>query len=89
MREIIRRLLEGRYGSYGTDALTKALLGIAIFLLTLSILVVPLGFLYYVAFAILAYSYFRLMSRNITKRYRENEIFKKYLKKVKDVFVRR
>ena len=89
MREIIKRLFNGRYGSYGTDTLTRVLFGIAIALLVLSVLVTPLGFLYYVAFAILAYGYYRLMSKNITKRYRENEVFKKHLKKIRDVLCKK
>ena len=47
---------------------------LAVLFLILSICT-PLGLLYYVAFALLVMLYFRLFSRNITKRYHENQVF--------------
>ncbi|WP_044915290.1 hypothetical protein [Butyrivibrio sp. WCE2006] len=85
MKDFLYRLFQGRYGAYGTDRLTKFCLVIAVVLLFVSFLT-PLGFLYYVAIAILAYSYFRLFSKNIPFRYRENEIFVKYTNKIADFF---
>ena len=89
MRDFLRRLLNGRYGSYGTDELTRVFLRAAIVFLLLSLLVPPLSFLYYVTFIMLAMCYFRLFSRNITKRSRENESYKKQIKKIKGVFSRK
>jgi len=77
MRNLFYRFFQGRYGAYGTDRLSKTLLVIAAVLLLLSY-VTPLGFLYYLAFALVIYCYFRLFSRNIPKRYRENEYFVKH-----------
>ncbi|SFB76450.1 hypothetical protein SAMN02910398_00685 [Butyrivibrio sp. YAB3001] len=86
MRNLLRRLFHGRYGSYGSDSLTRFLLIFAIVLLLISIVLEPLSFLYYVAFAALVYCYFRLFSKNITKRYKENELFTGFIFKLKNIF---
>ena len=88
MRELLRRLFEGRYGSQGTDELTRFLLRLAIILLIVSLIIDPLSFLYYVAFIILICCYLRLFSKNTSKRYHENEIFKSYLRKLKGIFLK-
>lgn len=82
MKDFFTRLFQGRYGSYGTDLLTRFLLVEAFICLLLSVIAPPLGFLYYVAFVILIYCYFRLFSKNITKRYKENERYLSIRKKV-------
>ena len=89
MKKFFIRLFQGRYGSYGTDKLTKFLLVEAFICLLLSVIAAPLSFLYYVAFLILIYCYFRLFSRNITKRYKENQLYLSIRKKVTDLFKRR
>ena len=85
MKDFLYRFFQGRYGAYGTDRMTRALLIIAALLLLLSFLS-PLGFLYYVAFTILFYCYFRMFSKNIPARYKENEIFVKYTDRVVNFF---
>ncbi len=85
MKDFLSRFFQGRYGAYGTDRMTKVMLVIAAILLALSF-VTPLGFLYYVAFIILFYCYFRMFSRNIPARYRENEFFVKWTDKFIDFF---
>ncbi len=74
MKDFLRHLFAGRYGSYGTDRLCRFMFVLAVLFLILSICT-PLGLLYYVAFALLVMLYFRLFSRNITKRYHENQVF--------------
>ena len=88
MRDFMRRLFNGRYGSYGTDALTRLFLRAAIVMLILSLVLEPLSFLYYGTLIMLAICYFRLFSRNISKRSKENEAYKKQLKKIKGIFHR-
>ena len=75
MRNFLSRIFEGRYGSYGSDKLTRFLIILAIILLMVSIAIEPLSFLYYLAFVDLAYCYFRLLSRNIDLRNKENRAF--------------
>ncbi len=81
MRDFLYRFFQGRYGAYGTDRMTRFLLVFAAVLLVLSFLT-PFVFLYYVAFAILFYCYFRMLSRNVPARYRENEAFVKFTDKI-------
>ncbi len=77
MKDFLYRFFQGRYGSYGTDRMTRVMLVAAAVLLILSF-ATPLGFLYYIAFIILFYCYFRMFSKNIPARYKENEIFVKF-----------
>ncbi len=81
MKDFLYRFFQGRYGAYGTDRLTRVILVIAACLLILSFMT-PLGFLYYIAFIILFYCYFRMFSKNIPARYRENELFVKWTDKI-------
>ena len=77
MRNLFSRLFQGRYGSYGMDKFTRFLLTFAVILLIVSLLFTPLSFLYYIAFAIIFYGYFRLFSKNIANRYQENSSYVK------------
>ena len=85
MRNFFSQFFQGRYGSYGMDKLTRFLLILSVIALIVS-LCSPFGILYYVAFALLIYSYFRLLSKNITKRYKENESFIKIEQKIRLFF---
>ncbi len=87
MKDFLYRFFQGRYGAYGTDRMTRVLLVIAALLLLLSFLT-PFGFLYYIAFIILFYCYFRMFSKNIPARYRENEFFVKCTNKFLNIFKR-
>ena len=85
MKDFLYRFLQGRYGSYGTDTLTKSCLVVAVIFLIMSF-IKPVGFLYYFAIALLIYSYFRLFSKNIPGRYRENEAFIKIIDRISNFF---
>ncbi len=61
-------------GRYGVDELSKFLNIVLLVLLVLSIFIRS-GILYLLALGILIYSYFRMFSRNISKRYEENQKF--------------
>ncbi|RKM58199.1 hypothetical protein D6853_01275 [Butyrivibrio sp. X503] len=87
MRNFFSRFFQGRYGSYGTDKLTRFLLILAVINFLVSICS-PMGFLYYIAVALMAYSCYRLLSRNISARYKENEYFEKVFKKITGLFKR-
>ena len=86
MKKLFTRIIQGRYGYYGTDMLTRFLLVIALICFLLSVIISQLSFLYYVAIAVLIYTYFRLFSKNITKRYHENEQYLRLRKKVTGFF---
>ena len=87
MRNFFSRFFQGRYGSYGTDRFTRFLLILAVINLLISVCT-PLGFLYYVAIAIMGYGFYRLCSRNITLRYKENSIYESITGKITGVFKR-
>lgn len=66
-----RRLEEFMQGRYGTDEFSKFILTVCMILLLLNILTrVPL--IYLMALVLLGYCYFRMFSRNISKRSSEN-----------------
>ncbi len=85
MKNIFYKFFQGRYGAYGADKLTKFILFIAAILLLLSY-ITPVGILYYVSFILLIYCYFRLFSKNIPMRYKENETFVKHADKFLNLF---
>ena len=87
MRNFFSRFFQGRYGSYGTDKLTRFLLILAVINLLVSICT-PFGFLYYITVALMVYNCYRLLSHNISARYRENERFERVFKKITGLFKR-
>lgn len=68
MREKLQRFMWGRYGN---DQLNRFLMITVLFFLVLSMIF--RGPFYFIALAALIYSYFRMFSRNITKRAAENQ----------------
>ncbi len=72
MKQKFQQFMSGRYGA---DQLSRLLMVITLVVLVLSMFR-PLRFLYIVAMVLLVYTYFRMFSRNIEKRYAENQ---KYL----------
>ena len=77
MREKFMRFMQGRYG---VDQFSRFLMGIALACIILAMFFSRVGMigsvLDTVGFAALIYTYFRIFSRNIQKRYEENQ---KYL----------
>ncbi|MBR0092350.1 MAG: hypothetical protein IJP92_11690 [Lachnospiraceae bacterium] len=74
MREKLVRFMQGRYGAYGADRLTRFLLiaWLVLFVVTSFLRVTGLQVF---PLLILVFMYFRLMSRNIPARYKENETY--------------
>lgn len=71
MREKIQQFMIGRYG---VDSFNKFLLGVSVVLILLA------AFIRYpvidvAGLMVLAYAYFRMLSRNVQKRYAENAIY--------------
>lgn len=86
MRKFLLKLFNGRYGLNGTDELTRFLLHVAVVFLILSLVIEPFSCLYYGAIFILLLCYLRLFSRNISKRSKENDAYKRLIKKIKRFF---
>ena len=71
MREKLQRFMMGRYG---VDQFSKFLIGFALVLWVLNMFTNKF-FLYFLALALMVYTYYRMFSRNIQKRYQENQKF--------------
>ena len=71
MKERFARFMQGRYGA---DNFSRFLMVATLVFLVLSMFTGRI--FWYIAIALLIYSYFRMFSRNISKRYTENQ---KYL----------
>ena len=72
MREIMQGFMAGRYG---TDQLSKLILWISLACLAVSMFT-RLNVFYILGLVLLIYTYYRMFSRNVAKRYAENQ---KYL----------
>lgn len=81
-RERMQRFM---YGRYGVDALGKFLLGVSMVFLILSWFL-PTAIPYILAVLCLVYSYFRMFSRNVQKRYLENCTYTRYINMIKGFF---
>lgn len=82
MKEKLIRFMQGRYG---LDPFAKFTTGVSLVMMLL------FGFFpnilgYALSFGILGYSYFRMLSRNYTKRYNENQWFLKQKNHILFVF---
>lgn len=82
MKERFIWFMQGRYGAYGADSMNRFLLGGALAVMLASIFT-RWNLLYWIALAALVYAYFRMFSRNYTKRYAENQAFLKYASKIR------
>ena len=92
MGKIKSALYRFMYGRYGTDTLNKALLwcyvGLILVQMIVTVFVENVAYATFV-FMILEWTlvfviFFRMMSRNIAKRHRENERFTSYFKLVRN-----
>lgn len=80
-----RGLLNFMQGRYGVDSLNKLLLAVAIITMILSTFVQNQIF-YWVSIIFLFLAYFRMFSRNIPARYRENQFLLKYTQGIRSFF---
>ncbi|MCI6005652.1 MAG: hypothetical protein MRZ60_08500, partial [Blautia sp.] len=72
MKQRLQKFMSGRYGA---DELSRMLLAISMVFLVISMLS-RWNLFYLFAIVLLIYTYFRMFSRNVSKRYAENQ---KYL----------
>ena len=84
MREKLQRFMWGRYG---TDRFTQFLMFSAIVCLLVSF--VGGGIFYLLATAVMVYAYFRMFSRNVSKRSLENQWYLKREMKVRSFFIKK
>ena len=74
LREKMIRFMQGRYGA---DAFSKFLSFLAVILMALPLFIPRFPF-YILGIAVIIYGYFRMFSKNISKRYQENLLYMKY-----------
>lgn len=74
LRERFARFMQGRYG---VDTLSRFLLGVAIACMLISTFArgTAQSIFYWISLIGLVYCYFRMFSRNLSKRYEENRVF--------------
>ncbi len=91
MRNFFQRLSEGyrrfMVGRYGSDQFSRFLMLLALFMLVLNLLFgskTPV--FYFLVWAVIVYSYFRMFSKNIEKRYNENTRYMQLKEKVLGFF---
>lgn len=82
VKEKFIRFMQGRYGAYGQDSLNRFLLGASLGVAIVSMFA-EWFVLYWLALAGLGYSYFRMFSKNYSKRYAENQAFLKSTCKIR------
>lgn len=91
MKEKVIRFMQGRYGAYGTDAFTKFLLAVGLIVMFVSSAfsgkAVSLCWFAF-GWAVIIYCYFRLFSKNVTKRYAENQAFLSRTSTIRGFFYR-
>ncbi len=71
MKQRFQQFMAGRYG---VDQLSRVFLAVSLVFMIVSI-ITGFDWFYLVAVIILGYTYFRMFSRNISKRYAENQKF--------------
>lgn len=84
MREKLQRFMWGRYGN---DNLNQFLLAIAFACLIISFF--GGGIFYILATVVMVFAYYRMFSRNISKRSAENQQFLKQKMKVRGFFIKK
>lgn len=72
MREKFQRFMMGRYGA---DDFSKFLSIVVIVLCVIDILFVDSVIFYFCTLALIIYLYYRMFSKNIAKRYQENQLY--------------
>ena len=78
----LAQLLQGRYLCYGIDALT-VILTVTSFIFSIVNIFVSSFILYLIQTLLMFYMIFRLFSKNITARQKENKIFANFFAKTK------
>lgn len=71
IRNAIRRFM---YGRYGNDQLNNTLIVLYLILYLVGI-ITQIGALYWISLAVITYAFFRMLSRNLTRRRAENTKF--------------
>lgn len=88
MKDKLNRFMQGRYG---VDNFARFTLGVALFVIVVGSFMrqnAAGGVLDTVGFILIIYTYFRILSRNISARYAENKKYLGYTQKIRSRFTR-
>ena len=88
MKDKLNRFMQGRYG---VDNFARFTLGVALFVIVVGSFMrqnAAGGVLDTVGFILIIYTYFRILSRNISARYAENQKYLGYTQKIRSWFTR-
>lgn len=91
MNNLRNRMAQFMYGRYGLDQAGRFMTTTVMVCLVISLFFGRMlvgRVLYYVALILLIWSYFRMFSKNITKRYQENNKFLQWKNKIGGPFAR-
>lgn len=89
MNRFSQRIAAFMQGRYGLDGLGRFLLVLSMIFLLISIMIRPVRFLYVIGIGILLYEYYRMFSRNVSKRYQENMRFMGFVNGQRQRFAQR
>ncbi len=89
MNRFSQRIAAFMQGRCGLDGLGRFLLVLSMIFLLISIMIRPVRFLYAVGIGILLYEYYRMFSRNVSKRYQENMRFMSFVNGQRQKFAQR
>lgn len=70
-------MVKFKYGRYGVDHFSRLLIGVSVVLLVVTLFWYN-TFFYVLGIVLMAYVYFRTFSKNVSKRYAENQVYLKY-----------
>ncbi len=82
IKNALIRFMYGRYIMYGGDALNRCLQIVAIVILLLNIFILGNEIVSILVWAVLIFQMYRLLSKNITRRRKENEAFLKLIRPI-------
>ncbi|MDO4731689.1 MAG: hypothetical protein Q4B14_06205 [Clostridia bacterium] len=82
MNNFLEKIARFMYGRYGVDSLTFALI-IFYFVLSLILRMTIRGPIYFISYIPLVYAFYRVLSKNISARQKENQFFLKYWNKIR------
>ena len=89
MKDMKEKFIRFMHGRYGIDQFSKFLLilGVVVVLLSSFLSRNPVGLVFYlIGWALVIYCYFRMFSRNTSKRYAENQAFLAKTYKIRTFF---
>lgn len=81
MNKFNQRIYAFMQGRYGLDGFGRFLFILSLVVMFIGALFSPLRLLYFAGFVILIYAWYRVMSKNVSKRYQENVRFNGLIEK--------